>query len=182
MMPLLLPAFLFHSRWLACFCLAVSLWSGALPARADVRLPGIFGDHMVLQQEATLPVWGWANPQEKIVVTFGNKKAETTAGADGKWRVNLPALLDGTPAGRLTVAGTNTITLKDVLVDEVWLCSGQSNMELPLNKTDDAAGAAAQANDSQLRLCTVPSNLALAPRDGLSPTTPAADPRVRSIR
>ena len=145
------------------------------PARADVRLPGIFGDHMVLQQEATLPVWGWANPQEKVVVTFGNEKAETTAGADGKWRVDLPALPAGTPAGTLKVAATNTITLNDVLVGEVWLCSGQSNMELPLTKTDDAAAAAAQANDDQLRLCRVPSNLALAPRDDLSPTTPAAD-------
>ena len=175
MMPRLLPASLFHPRRLACFCLAAGLWSGALPARADVRLPGIFGDHMVLQQEATLPVWGWANPQEKVVVTFGNEKAETTAGPDGKWRIDLPALPAGTPAGTLTVAGTNTITINDVLVGEVWLCSGQSNMELPLTKTDDAAGAAAQANDGQLRLCMVPSNLALAPRDDLSPTTPAAD-------
>ena len=146
------------------------------PARADVRLPGIFGDHMVLQQEATLPVWGWANAQEKVVVTFGNVKAQTTAGPDGKWRVDLPALPAGTPAGTLRVAATNTITFHDVLVGEVWLCSGQSNMELPLAKTDNAAGAAAQANDPQLRLCTVPWNLALAPRDDLSPTTPAADP------
>ena len=144
-------------------------------ARADVRLPGIFGDHMVLQQEATLPVWGWANPQEKLTVTFGDKKAETTAGADGKWRIDFPALPAGTPAGTLTVAGTNTITLNDVLVGEVWVCSGQSNMELPLTKTDGAVGAAAQANDDQLRLCLVPSNLALAPRDDISPTTPAAD-------
>ena len=64
-MPLLLPASLFHPRWLACFCLAVSVLSGALPAQANVRLPGIFGDHMVLQQEATLPVWGWANPRRR---------------------------------------------------------------------------------------------------------------------
>ncbi len=151
----------------ACFLLS--------PANADVRLPGVFGDHMVLQQEATLPIWGWANPQEKVTVTFGNKKADTVAGPDGKWRVNLPAFPAGTPAGMLRVAGTNTITLNDVLVGEVWLCSGQSNMELPLTKTDDAAGAAAQANDGQLRLCLVPSNLALAPRDDILPTTPAAD-------
>ena len=175
MMPPLLPASLFHPRWLACFCLAVGLLSGALPARADVRLPGIFGDHMVLQQEATLPVWGWAKPQEKVTVTFAGRTANTTAGSDGKWRVDLPALPAGTPAGTLRVAATNTITLNDVLVGEVWLCSGQSNMELPLNKTENAAKAAAQANDGQLRLCLVPSNLALAPRDDLSPTTPAAD-------
>jgi sialate O-acetylesterase len=153
--------------------LAVCLLPGLV--RADVRLPGIFGNHMVLQQAATLPVWGWANPKEKVIVTLGNERAETTAGSDGKWRINLPALPTGTPAGTLRVAGTNTITFDDVLVGEVWLCSGQSNMELPLTKTDNAAGAAAQANDPLLRLCTVPWNLALAPRDDFSPTTPAAD-------
>jgi len=141
----------------------------------DVRLPGIFGDHMVLQQEATLPVWGWANPQEKVIVTFRNERADTTAGSDGKWRIELPALPAGTPAGTLTVAATNTITLSDVLVGEVWLCSGQSNMELPLTKTNNAAAVAAQANDHQLRLCMVPWNLALAPRDDISPPTRAAD-------
>jgi sialate O-acetylesterase len=144
-------------------------------ARADVKLPGIFCDHMVFQQEAALPVWGWANPREKVVVTFANEKAETTAGSEGKWRVDLPALPPGTPAGTLTVAATNTITIHDVLVGEIWLCSGQSNMELPLTKTDDAAAAAAQANDPQLRICMVPCNLALAPRDDISPVKPGAD-------
>ena len=175
MIPRLLPASLFHPCRFVGFCVAAGWLSGALPARADVRLPGIFGDHMVLQEAATLPVWGWANPQEKVVVTFGNAQAAATAGPDGKWRVDLPALPAGTPAGTLRVAAANTITLRDVLVGEVWLCSGQSNMELPLTKTDDAAGAAAQANDAQLRLCRVPANLALAPRDDLAPTTPAAD-------
>ncbi len=138
-------------------------------------MPGIFGDHMVLQQDATLPVWGWAGSQEKVTVVFAGRTANTTAGADGKWRVDLPALPAGTPAGRLTVAGTNTLTINDVLVGEVWVCSGQSNMELPLSKTEDAAHAAAQATDDQLRICTVPWNLALAPRDDVSPTGPAAD-------
>jgi sialate O-acetylesterase len=163
----------FSSLSSALLFLAACLLSG--PAYADVRLPGIFGDHMVLQQEATLPVWGWANPQEKVAVTFGAEKAETVAGPDGKWRVDLPALKAGTPAGTLTVAGTNTITLNDVLVGEVWVCSGQSNMELPLTRTENADGAAAQANDDQLRLCMVPWNLALAPRDDILPTTPPAD-------
>jgi sialate O-acetylesterase len=88
-------------------------------ARAGVRLPGIFGDHMVLQQEATLPVWGWASPTEKVTVTFAGRRANTTAGANGKWRIDLPALPAGTPAGSLTVAGNNTLTINDVLVGEV---------------------------------------------------------------
>ncbi len=161
----------FSSRFI--FPIILSLLTSVV--HADVRLPGIFGDHMVLQQGATLPVWGWANPQEKVIVTFRNERAETTAGSDGKWRIDLPALPAGTAAGTLTVAASNTITLSDVLVGEVWLCSGQSNMELPLTKTDNAAAAAAQANDNQLRLCMVPPNFALAPRDDISPTTPAAD-------
>ena len=154
---------------------AVATGGLANQARADVRLPGIFGDHMVLQQDATLPVWGWASPQEKVTVTFSGKSANTTAGADGKWRIDLPALPAGTPAGALTVAGTNTVTINDVLVGEVWICSGQSNMELPLSKTDDAPKVAAQATDDQLRICMVPSNLALAPRDDISPNGPATD-------
>jgi sialate O-acetylesterase len=148
--------FTFRLRATALGVFAACLLPGS--ARADVRLPGIFGDHMVLQQEAALPVWGWANPQEKVIVTFGNERAETTAGSDGKWRVDLPALPPGTPPGTLTIAAANTITLNDVLVGEVWLCSGQSNMELPLTKTDDAAVAAAQANDHQLRLCMAEHN------------------------
>ncbi len=133
---------------------------GSSLARADVKLPALFGDHMVLQQAATVPVWGWADPGEKVSVAFGGKKAEATPGADGKWRADLPALPDGTPPGTLVIAGKNTITLNDVLVGDVWVCGGQSNMAFGASRTQ-----VAEATDSQIRLFLVPQTLALAPRE-----------------
>lgn len=109
--------------------ISAGLLAGFAPLAADIRMPGLFGDHMVLQQDVKIPVWGWAEPGEKVSVTFGAATATTTTGADGKWRVDL----EKTPASKtpqtLTVAGANTLTFTDVLVGDVWLCSGQSNME-----------------------------------------------------
>src|SRR5882724_6522415 len=109
--------------------LATCLMADSISAKADVRLPAIFGDHMVLQQKAKLPVWGWASPGEKITVMFGKQKQTTTAAADGTWHVNLKAVDPNSEAGTLTVAGNNTLTFTDVLVGDVWVASGQSNME-----------------------------------------------------
>jgi sialate O-acetylesterase len=148
---------------------------GVVPTRADVTLPAIFGDHMVLQEEATLPIWGWADPGEKVTVSFNHEQAKATAGPDHKWRVNLRKLPIGTPSGVLSVAGKNTIVLQDVIVGEVWLCSGQSNMELDLkalttSKYDnrvvsDAVDAIAHAADNQIRLFRVRYRPALRERD-----------------
>ena len=107
----------------------------ASAARADVKLPAIFGDHMVLQQGVNLPVWGWAGAGEKVTVSLGGQTAEAVAGADGKWRVNLPPLKGTDESIELKVVGKNTIIFKDVLVGEVWVCSGQSNMVWPLSAT-----------------------------------------------
>ena len=98
-------------------------------AYANVKLPSIFGDHMVLQQDAKLPVWGTADAGEKVAVSVGDKTANATAGADGKWSVKLPPLSETTKPVTVTVAGKNTLTFNDVLVGDVWLCSGQSNMQ-----------------------------------------------------
>jgi sialate O-acetylesterase len=146
---------------------AAGLILAAISARADVRLPAIFGDHMVLQQETTLPVWGWAAKGEKVTVTFGSSTASATADDDGKWRVDLPALPAGTPPGKLVVAGTNTVTLDDVLIGDVWLCSGQSNMEFPLNSAFNSKEAVPQATDNQIRLFHVPETVAIGPRDDI---------------
>ena len=114
--------------------------------RADVSLPPIFSDHAVLQKAAKVPVWGKASPGEKVTVAVGTASAAGTAGADGKWRVHLD--LTGAAPGPfdLLVKGNNQITVADVLVGEVWLCSGQSNMEFALQdlKTDneEIAGSA----------------------------------------
>ncbi|RZK51698.1 MAG: sialate O-acetylesterase, partial [Hymenobacter sp.] len=111
-------------------------------AQATVRLPALVGSHMVLQREAPVPVWGWATPGERVVVTFRGHDYPARPGAAGRWQVTLPA----TPAGGpyvLTVKGRkDTYTLDDVLVGDVWLASGQSNMELPLrDKNAPAPGA-----------------------------------------
>jgi sialate O-acetylesterase len=136
-----------------------------LSGQAEVKLPAIFSDHMVLQEEATIPVWGKAAAGEKITVTFGNEKAAATAGADGAWRADLPALPAGTPPGTLVVTGQNALTFNDVLVGDVWLCSGQSNMEFQVGKAANANEAVPAATDNQIRLFHVPNTVAIAPRD-----------------
>ena len=98
-------------------------------AEAKIKLPAVISDHMVLQQEANVNLWGWAEPGEKIAAKFGDKSAETVTGPDKKWRVRLGTLKAGT-TGDLTISGKDSITVKDVLVGEVWVASGQSNMEM----------------------------------------------------
>ena len=116
-------------------CLPIALVAFALlqPAtvHATVSLPHIFGDNMVLQREKPVPVWGSAAPGEKVVVGFAGQSKSCTAGSDGQWRVTLDALQASSTPAEMTVGGTNTLKFENVLVGEVWLCSGQSNMEKP---------------------------------------------------
>ncbi|MCX6872700.1 MAG: sialate O-acetylesterase [Verrucomicrobia bacterium] len=100
-------------------------------AYAEVRLPRLLSDNMVLQRDMPIPIWGWANPNEKVTVRLGKSSASATAGTNGQWSVKLPKLSAGGPY-QLTVAGVNTLTLTNVLIGEVWLCAGQSNMEKPI--------------------------------------------------
>jgi sialate O-acetylesterase len=146
----------------------------SLAAQATVRLPALVGDHMVVQRNVPVPVWGWAAPGEPVTVTFRGKSYPATPAASGKWQVALPA----TPAGgpyTLTIKGQNTLTVQDVLVGDVWLASGQSNMELPLrDKNAPAPGAypmvvnaeqeVAAANFPQIRQFTVKKNVAYQPQ------------------
>jgi sialate O-acetylesterase len=97
--------------------------------RADVALAALFTDHAVLQQEKPLPVWGRAEPSEKITVTLGDDSAHTTADRDGRWIVFLKPRSATAEGSDLVAAGKNTVTVHDVVIGEVWLCSGQSNME-----------------------------------------------------
>jgi sialate O-acetylesterase len=97
--------------------------------QAETKPHGLFSDHMVVQANAPIPVWGWAEPSESVTVTLADKSAQTTTGADGKWRVDLTPLAATDQPQVMTIKGTNTITIEDVLIGDVWLCSGQSNME-----------------------------------------------------
>ncbi|MFM7926935.1 MAG: 9-O-acetylesterase, partial [Pirellula sp.] len=98
-------------------------------ARADVKVPAVFADHMVLQRDQPLKFWGWADPQETVEVRFGSASAKATADTTGKWHLELPAMPANKTPASLSVQGKNKIEIKDVLVGEVWVCSGQSNME-----------------------------------------------------
>lgn len=114
--------------------LAAFLLLAAMSAGAAVRLPAILSDHMVLQRSAATPVWGWAGAGEPVSVRFGDAAATVRAGADGRWRVALD-LSNSAGTNELSVQGAdNAIVVRDVLVGDVWLASGQSNMQKPLGE------------------------------------------------
>ena len=136
-----------------------------LPGSADVRLPAIFGTHMVLQQDIKIPVWGWADAGEAVTVTLGDHTSSTTADANGKWRVDLAPMPTGTAPLSLTVAGKNTIKLDDVLVGDVWICSGQSNMEFGLNRGDHGPADILKADEPLIRLFSGEKTIELEPKD-----------------
>lgn len=123
--------------WLALVCLS-ALRLGA-PTRADVVPAFLFNDNAVLQRDKPIPVWGTADADEKVSVAFAGHTAATTADATGKWRIDLPALPANATPANLVIKGRNTLTLANIVVGEVWLASGQSNMEQTVKETFDAA-------------------------------------------
>ena len=123
-------------------------------ASADVRLPAIFSDHAVLLSDAPVPVWGWADAGEKVEVSIAGQTKSATPDASGKWMLKLDALKPGGPH-ELTMKGKNTLTVKDVLVGEVWLGSGQSNMAFVVKSAKDFEQEQAAANLPQMRMFTV---------------------------
>ncbi|HSI83534.1 MAG TPA: sialate O-acetylesterase [Candidatus Methylacidiphilales bacterium] len=127
--------------------------TGAQQMEAAVQLPAIFSDHMVLQSGKPLPVWGKANPHEAVTVGIGNQKKTTEAGPDGKWSVTLDALEAGGPL-TLSVQGSDgqPRVINDVLVGEVWLCAGQSNMAFQVSKAQDFEKEKTAANWPQIRM------------------------------
>ena len=146
------------NRNLVLTCAAVALLTAApaLPARADAKLPNIFGEHMVLQQGQKNRVWGTADAGESVTVSIDKQSHKTEAGADGSWKVMLDPLPVGGPY-TLTVKAKNEITFGDVLVGEVWICSGQSNMQWSVNSSTDADLEKAAAKFPRIRLITVPN-------------------------
>ncbi len=154
------------------------------PARAEVRLPAVISDHMVLQQEVPANVWGWADPGEKVSVAFAGATAAATAGADGAWSVKLPPLATGT-IGELTVTGKNSLTVRNVVVGEVWVCSGQSNMEWVVSNSANPVEEAKAANYPLLRMFTVKKKPATEPRQDCEGQwevcTPETTPRFSAV-
>jgi len=123
-------------------------------AIADVKLPSIFQSHMVLQRQQPIVIWGWADRDESVTVTLADQTQSTKADVDGRWRVSLAAMEAGGPHA-LLVEATNRIELKNVLIGEVWLCSGQSNMVWAVARSHNHKDTLANANDKQLRLFQV---------------------------
>jgi sialate O-acetylesterase len=142
---------------------------------ADVTPSSLFGDHAVLQRQMAVPVWGVAEPGEKVTIRFAGKEVSTQADASGKWKVALPAMEASSEGRELTIAGKNKLVFKDVLVGEVWLCSGQSNMQFGWGKESqpmynwggvpELAALVPEARKRPIRSFNVPTDVSLTPRD-----------------
>lgn len=124
-------------------------------ACADVKLPNVFGSHMVMQQGQKNRVWGLAEAGESITVTIDQQRLQTTAGADGKWQVFLEPLVAGGPY-TMSVKGKNEVSFEDVLIGEVWVCSGQSNMQWSVNASNDPDLEKAAAKFPRIRMINFP--------------------------
>ncbi|MFD2941124.1 sialate O-acetylesterase [Flavobacterium notoginsengisoli] len=135
-------------------------------ANANVRMPLIFSDGMVLQRDKQIPIWGFADANESVEIHFNKQIKKTTADKNGKWTVNLNAEKAGGPF-ELIIIGKNKITIKNVLVGEVWICSGQSNMEFQVFKTMNAEKEINSADYPMIRHFGVAQDLSGTPKDDL---------------
>lgn len=145
--------------------------------RAEVTLPAILSDHMVLRRTAKVPVWGRAVPGEAVSVSLNGQTVKARAEADGKWTTFLNLADSGPGPFEMTVRGTNTLTLSDVLVGEVWLGSGQSNMAMAVEGTIDADKEIAGSANPLLRQFTVSRSATTTPRDDTQGAWVAASPQ-----
>jgi sialate O-acetylesterase len=125
---------------------------------AEVKLPNVIGSDMVLQRDLPVPIWGWAESGEEVTVTFAGQSQSTKASEDGKWMVKLGALKASAKPANLTVKGNNEIKLENILVGEVWICSGQSNMEWNLRGSMNGNEEVAASNHPNIRLFNVPGH------------------------
>lgn len=162
-------------RLLPLFLVACAL---ALPsAHADVKLPSVIGSHMVLQRDRPLPIWGKADAGEEVTVQLGEKTEKTKADDKGSWKVTLPAMTADGKALKLTVTGKNKIELEDILIGEVWVGSGQSNMEWSLAGSHDAKEAIPAADQPNIRLLQVPKVEAPKPADDVKAAWEVCSPK-----
>ncbi len=152
---------------------ALAMVAGAgRAALAEVKLPKVFASHMVLQRDMPLTVWGWDQPNQAVTVEVAGQKATAKASDRGEWKAKLPALKAGGPFA-MTVTGSSTVKLDDVLVGEVWLCSGQSNMEQGIGMCLNSEAEIAAADHPQIRLLMVDNRFTPRPMDDIE-ANPAA--------
>jgi sialate O-acetylesterase len=145
------------------FIAAAAIALAAASVRADVKLPAILSDNMCLQANKSLPIWGKAQPGEQIRVTLGDQKQSTSADKDGNWKVMLHAMPDGAGPLEMKVEGKNTIEVRNIIVGEVWVASGQSNMEFGFNGAHNSATERPKANYPKIRIFNVRKKVAFEP-------------------
>lgn len=143
------------ARW-RLWVAVLAMLAGVSTAQANVRLPAIIGNNMVLQKDIPLPIWGWADPGEKVTVTLGESTASADADAAGKWKVTLPAQKTAGGPHEMTIAGKNAIKISNILIGEVWAGSGQSNMQWAVAQSQNAQAEIAAANLPKIRLFMIP--------------------------
>jgi sialate O-acetylesterase len=158
----------------------IALFWAALPLAlfAEVKLPAVVGDHMVVQQDKPVSIWGWAGKNEQVTVRLGGQEMKIKASPDGKWKVVFNPLKRGGAALEMTVRGEKgpDIVIKDILVGEVWLCSGQSNMEWPLSSIASPTPEILRADHPNVRLFLVPKRSSDRPKDDLEAKWAACTP------
>ena len=149
-------------------CVGLGLWLASLaPLQAEVKLHPTFSDHAVLQRHMAVPIWGTASDGEKVVVEFAGQK-KTTIAQEGRWMVKLGPMKANAVGGLLTVTGpNNALSIDDVVVGEVWVCSGQSNMEWPMNRSYQPDVDIASSLNTNLRLFTVTKRRSVAVKTDL---------------
>lgn len=145
-------------------------------AKADVKMPTLFSDHLVLQQGKPVPVWGSAAADEDVTVSFAGQTQVTRADLDGKWRITLSPLVASAQPQEMVITGKNTITLKNLLVGEVWVCSGQSNMQWTVSQAANAEQEIAGAQFPQIRMFNVERATAMEPATDVKGSWQEANP------
>ena len=147
-------------------CVLLLIFVSVNAIYADVKPARIFSSNMVLQQGTKIPVWGWADNGEKVSVTLNDNMLESIADEEGKWMVKFPIMQYGGPH-TMTIEGGNTITFENIMIGEVWICSGQSNMEFALNLSSNGEEEISKSNYPGIRLFKVPRKIAQYPQSDI---------------
>lgn len=148
--------------------LFIFLFIYSLNVQAKVVLPTIYSDGMVLQRNQPIRIWGQAAPKEKVIVTFAGQQQVVNANTDGHWETRLSPLKEGGPYELQVLGKENQIEIKDILIEDVWLCSGQSNMQWVVNNVTNAEVEKKNANYPQIRTLNVPRRMELVPIDTIN--------------
>ncbi|HOD51381.1 MAG TPA: sialate O-acetylesterase [Candidatus Hydrogenedentes bacterium] len=165
----------------ATLLLATLLTGAPCAAAAELRLPAVFADHAVLQQNARVPVWGWGEPGETITVAIAGQTATAIAGTDGRWQADLAPMTAGGPHELVVTAGSGSKTFSDILIGEVWLASGQSNMQWSIKNTDGWEEEQARCANDKIRIAMVFRTCSPVPLNDLQGWTPWAPCNAESL-